>query len=105
MLIQTLIGETCPLTKRSLTSFPVTLGGSPIAWKTKKQGTVSRSSAKAKYRAMETVTSKMIWIKFSLATMGIFLDTPMTLFCDNQVALHIVKNSVFYEQTKHIKID
>ena len=54
---------------------------------------------------MATVTSEMIWIKPSLGAMGCFLDKPMNLFCDYQVALHIVKMPVFHERTKHIEID
>ena len=41
----------CPRTRRSLSVFVLHLGGSPIAWKTKKQDTVSHSSAEAEYRA------------------------------------------------------
>jgi len=41
-----------PLSRHSLTGYLVTLGGSPISWKTKKQATVSRSSIEAKYRSM-----------------------------------------------------
>ena len=31
--------------------------------------------------------------------------TLAKLWCDNQVVIHIASNSVYYERTKHIKVD
>ena len=54
---------------------------------------------------MAIVTSEMIWIKTLLAALGVFLEKPMQLFCDNQAALHIANNPVYHERTKHIELD
>lgn len=52
---------TCPLTWRSVTEYIVQLGESPISWKTRKQLTVSLSSAE--YRAMAFLTKVLKWLK------------------------------------------
>ena len=64
-----------------------------------------RSSAEVKYRAMASTASELIWLKQLLKDMGINVDQPMKMYCDNNSARHIALNPVFHERTKHIEVD
>ncbi|CAH9080818.1 unnamed protein product [Cuscuta epithymum] len=95
----------CPLTRRSLTGWVVFLGGSPVSWKTKKQHTVSRSSAEAEYRSMAALTAELKWLKSLLLSLGVKHSQAMPMFCDSKSALYIAQNPVFHKRTKHIEVD
>lgn len=46
-----------------------------------------------------------MWTVRLLSDFGVSVPLSIPLFCDNQAALHIVKNSMFHERTKHIELD
>ncbi|GKE03825.1 ribonuclease H-like domain-containing protein, partial [Tanacetum coccineum] len=50
----------CPATRKSIFGYCVFLGDSLVTWKSKKQSTLYRSSAKAEYRSMASATCKVI---------------------------------------------
>jgi len=95
----------CPLTRRSVTGFFTLLGSSIISWRSKKQSTVSKSLAEAEYRALATTVCELTWLQNLLLDLSIRPKLSATLFCDNQSALHIVRNPVFHERTKHLDVD
>ena len=95
----------CPLTRRSLSAYVVLLGNSSVVWRTKKQDTVSHSSAESEYRAMSDALKELKWLKRLLADLGVKHDSPMDLYCDSKSAIYIAANPVFHERTKHVEKD
>ncbi|XP_074351979.1 secreted RxLR effector protein 161-like [Apium graveolens] len=95
----------CKITRRSVTGFCITLGGSLISWKSKKQPTVSRSSSEAEYRSMADTTCEIVWLRSLLTELSVPQQAPTQLFYDNLSAIYIAGNPIYHERTKHIEID
>ncbi|XP_070679109.1 uncharacterized mitochondrial protein AtMg00810-like [Malus domestica] len=93
------------IVRKSTAGFCTFVGGNLVTWKSKKQTVVARCNAEAEYRAMAATTCEFIWLKGLLSDLGFTSNTPMSLFCDNQAAMHIASNSVFHERTKYIEVD
>ena len=95
----------CPTTRRSTTGFCIFLGDSLISWRTKKQPTISKSSAEAECRALAATTSELTWLRYLLCDFQFPQSSPSFIYCDNQSAIHIANNPTFRERTKHIELD
>ncbi|XP_071729208.1 uncharacterized mitochondrial protein AtMg00810-like [Rutidosis leptorrhynchoides] len=95
----------CPIPRRSVTGYVILFGGSPISWKSKKNTTISHSSYEHEYRAMAHAAAELTWLIRLFEELGVTDLKPVTLHCDNQSALHIAKNPIFHERTKHIELD
>jgi len=54
---------------------------------------------------MATTCCELTWLLALLKDLHVSPMLPVHLFCGNQAALHIVRNPVFHERTKHIEVD
>jgi len=95
----------CSDSRRSVSGFFLTMGDCPISWKSKKQQVVSLSSAEAEYRSIRRLVAEISWVVRLLNDLSVSLSLPIDVHCDNQAVIHIAKNPVFHERTKHIELD
>jgi hypothetical protein len=61
----------CPDTRRSTTGYCIYLDANCVSWASKKQATVSQSSAEAEYRAMASAAAELTWLTYLLHDLGI----------------------------------
>lgn len=54
---------------------------------------------------MASAAAEVTWVVRLLEELGVSDLKPVELLCDNQSALHIARNPVFHERTKHIEVD
>nr|XP_016504064.1 PREDICTED: uncharacterized mitochondrial protein AtMg00810-like [Nicotiana tabacum] len=95
----------CPHTRKSITWYLIEVGDSLVSWNSKKQSIISRSSAEVEYRSLASTVAELTWLLGLMKEIDVKIDQPVTIFCDNKVAIQMPANPVYHERTKHIEID
>jgi hypothetical protein len=80
----------CKATRRSHTGVFIFVNKAPILWYSKRQNTVETSTFGSEFCAMKVAIDMIEGVRYKLRMMGIPLNGPASVFCDNQ---SVVKNT------------
>jgi hypothetical protein len=90
--------------KKSTSGCCFSLGSAMISWQSRKQSSISLSTAETEYIAACSASCEATWLQKLLT--GLF-DLEMratTILCDNQSCIKMTENHVFHDRSKHIEI-
>ncbi|KAJ9566525.1 LOW QUALITY PROTEIN: hypothetical protein OSB04_002491 [Centaurea solstitialis] len=93
----------CKLDRKSTTGGCQLLGGKLVSWTSKKQNSVSTSTAEAEYVAAGRCCVQVPWMRNQLQDYDIKLS-KILIYCDNTSAIAIANNPVLHSKTKHIEV-
>ncbi|KAL8155216.1 hypothetical protein AgCh_000556 [Apium graveolens] len=93
----------CKIDRKSTSGSCQFLGGRLVSWFSKKQKSISTSTAEAEYIAAGSCCTQILWMKNQLLDYGLtYFKIP--IYCDNQSAIAMTGNPVQHSMTKHISI-
>ena len=90
--------------RKSVTGYGVYVLGCLVAWKSRGQKTVALSSCEAEYLAVADVCTEILFIRSLLTFIGINVEYPITVKCDNVGAIFLGYNAKTSPRTKHVDI-
>lgn len=101
----------CVDTRQSTTGYIITLGHSPVSWRSQRQTVVALSSAEAEYIALSSCGKELTWMRriySELTTRTPYSECsclkPSNVREDNTAAISLACNDVISTRNKHIDI-
>ena len=89
--------------RKSTLRYMFMLNSCLISWKSSLQSVVVLSSTEVEFIATTEAVKEAIWLRGLLNKLWLNQKT-VQVFYDNQSAIHMVKNQMYHERTKHIDV-
>jgi hypothetical protein len=90
--------------RKSYSGYLAKLGDGTINYHAKKQNMVTLSSTEAELVAVTEAAKDTVWLIRLLQDMGLELQTPIGISCDNQATVKLCYNPGQHSRTKHIEV-
>jgi hypothetical protein len=88
--------------RHSVSGYSMFLNGAVVLWKSKLQKPLALSSAEAEYYALCEAAKDVKYISMVLRSLGIEVELPITIYCDNVGAIFMTENASATTRTKHV---
>ena len=89
--------------RRSTTGYVFILNGGAISWNSRLQPTVAVSTVEAEYMAAAAAVKEALWLRVLFTSLGMHFEI-VTINCDNQGAIKLLKHPIASQRSKHIDI-
>ena len=90
-------------TRKSLTSYCFMLNECCINWKSQQQPIVALSTTEAEFMATTEAFKEAVWLSGILKEIKMMKER-VTVYSDSQSSIHLCKNPVYHERSKHIDV-
>ncbi|KAL4352605.1 hypothetical protein GQ457_06G004450 [Hibiscus cannabinus] len=91
--------------RRSVSGYCTFIGNHLLSWSSRKQRSVSRSTAEAEFRSLADAASELMWLKAILVDMHATSGDIPIVWSDNTSAVAMAANPVMHAKTKHVELD
>ncbi|XP_062074786.1 secreted RxLR effector protein 161-like [Humulus lupulus] len=89
--------------RKSTSAYFFLVEGNCVSWRVQLQPVVALSTTESEYVAVTEAIKEAIWIKGLMEELSL-LREKSTVYSDNQSCIHLCKNPVFHDRTKHVEI-